>query len=169
MRLRVIGVGSPGGDDAVGWWVAESLRERPLPGGAEVVRRDRPGLGLLDELEGLDAAVLVDAMRGGGPLGSVRILAPEDLARGLTLSSHDLGVAESLALAEALGRRLPAIRLVGIEVPRLGSVPRSPHARAAVPRACAAVVRALKELCREAERGARGAGRALSSGTGELL
>lgn len=173
MKVRVIGVGGPRGDDALGCWVADSLRGRWLPGEAEVLSRDRPGLGLLEELEGLDAVVLVDAMRGGGPAGCVRILAPEDLARGPTLSSHGLGIAASLALAEALGRRLPVVRLVGIEVAETRSGASSEWARRLVPEACTAVVEALQALCL-AQRGdpspSPGAGkRTVFSGNGELL
>lgn len=38
------------------------------------------------------------------------------LARGHALSSHALGVADALALAEALGRRRPELRIVAVEL-----------------------------------------------------
>ena len=116
-----------------------------------MVACDRPGLNLLDELEGIDAAVLVDAMRSGAPPGSVRVLSPAQLARGPALSSHALGVADALALASALGRRRPALRIVAVELEaeRRGGL--SVAGRAAVPEACRRVRTLLAELTGRAE------------------
>jgi hydrogenase maturation protease len=168
----VIGVGSRRGDDQAGLLVAERLRRVGLPGDPEILARERPGLDLLDDLAGLDGAVLVDAMRGGGPPGAVRILGRGALARVPLLSTHAIGVAPSLALADALGRGLPPLRLVGVEVAGSDALGVSAAVMRALPEACAAVSRALAELAREAAAGVRGGGPGGSTpsfGAGELL
>jgi hydrogenase maturation protease len=150
VRIKVIGLGSPNGDDAVGLEVARQLSRETLPGGAAAVACDRPGVDLLDELEGIDAAVLVDALRSGASPGSVRVLSPAQLARGHALSSHALGVADALALAEALGRRRPELRIVAVELEAERREGVSAAGRAAVPEACRCVRTLLAELTRQA-------------------
>jgi len=151
VRIKVIGLGSPNGDDAVGLEVANQLCREPLPGGATAVACARPGVDLLDELEELDAAVLVDALRSGASPGSVRVLDPEALARGRTLSSHALGVADALALAAALGRPRPVLRIVAVELEAEQQEGLSAVGRAAVPEACRRVRMLLTELSRQAD------------------
>ena len=73
-------------------------------------------------------------------------LRPEALAPSARLSSHGLGVAEAVALARALGRPLPPLRLVGVELASLDGVGLSPAVDLAVAPACRAVREALAEL-----------------------
>jgi hydrogenase maturation protease len=158
MRLRVIGLGSPHGDDAVGLEVVRRLAAEALPAGASVVACDRPGLDLLEALEGADAAVLVDAVRSGASPGTVCELGPEGLSRGRTTSSHALGVAHALALSATLGRLPRRLRVVAIELDAADGDGLSPAVRAALPSACVFVRCALAELARElpdSEGGAR--------------
>nr|MDJ0864620.1 hydrogenase maturation protease [Myxococcota bacterium] len=100
---RVIGIGSPHGDDAAGLLVARHLDATDCPG-VQVVECGRPVPDLLDALEGAEAALLVDAVRAGGDAGALRRLDPGQLARAEASSSHGLGVAHALALHRALGR-----------------------------------------------------------------
>lgn len=151
MRIKVIGLGSPNGDDAIGLEVARELGHEALPGGAAVVACDRPGVDLLDELEGIDAAVVVDALRSGASPGSVRVLSPAQLARGPSLSSHAFGVVDALALAAALGRRQPALRIVAVELEAERGLGLSVAGRAAVGEACRCVRTLLAELAAQAD------------------
>ena len=110
MRLTVIGIGSPFGEDTLGWALLDALEAQGLglPGWEITWRKaDRPGPGLLHWFEEQDAAVLVDTPQGDvGPTG-VRMLALDELARSeRPLSIHAMGVAETLALGERL-RILP--------------------------------------------------------------
>ena len=61
--VRVVGVGSPHGDDRVGWRLVEDLAESAGPG-VEAVAVAQP-LGLLDHLDGCSALIVVDACRAG--------------------------------------------------------------------------------------------------------
>src|SRR5208282_6898835 len=56
--VRVVGVGSPHGDDRVGWRLVEDLAESAGPG-VEAVVVAQP-LGLLDYLDGCSALIVVD-------------------------------------------------------------------------------------------------------------
>lgn len=113
---RVIGVGSPFGDDTAGWRVIEHLQGRGLPG-VELVRLDRPGAGLIPWLDGADHVVVIDALRSGTEAGTVSLLEPEALA-GLPASpsSHGLGVAHALQLASAIGALPPRLDIYAIEL-----------------------------------------------------
>ena len=115
--MIIVGVGNRfRGDDAAGLAAAERLRER-LPE-ARVVEREGDLARLLDDWEGEDAVIVVDAMSSDAPAGTVRRFEahraplPAAFARG---STHALGVAESVELARALGKLPPRVVIYGIE------------------------------------------------------
>ncbi len=114
MTRLVIGLGSPfRGDDAAGLAVAGRV--------AGASRRLTGGYELMALWEGADEVVVVDAMRSGAPAGSVRRFDPhrEPLPAATFVSSHAVGLAETVELARALGR-LPARMVVyGIEAGHL--------------------------------------------------
>lgn len=143
--LLILGIGQMmRGDDAVGVRVVEEWASRypetaanPL---VSVSFQPLPGLALLDMLPGFEAAVLVDAVLGGPDIqpGAVYHLAPKDLAsftRG-TGSAHGWGVAESLKLAETMGRTdMPkSITILGVGGRQVGlGAELSPEVEAALP------------------------------------
>jgi hydrogenase maturation protease len=145
-RARVIGCGNrDAGDDAAGLLVAAALRDR-VPDGVEVVEAG-PASRVLDLLDGVDLAIVIDAVRTPGgervPGTLVRAEAgPDGLPGSLrsSLSSHGLGVAEAVALAAALGHA-PRVVVHGVEVADVGvgSAPSAPVA-AALPHVAAAVL-----------------------------
>lgn len=143
--IRIIGIGSPFGDDACGLAAARLLADEP-PAGTEIVIADRPGTGLIELLEGVDAAILIDAVRSGAPPGTIHDLDLLDLPGSSlrAVSSHDLGVAEAMQLMTALGRLPVRGRLLGIEIGPLPSVP-SDQATLAVSQATAEVVRRARQ------------------------
>ena len=156
MRVIIIGIGQTlRGDDAVG---VEAVRrwQQAFPATADrldvtVEFSELPGLGLLDLLDGFNAAVLVDAVQSANRPGHIHRLSPEDLATFGTeaRSAHGWGVAESIQLGQQLN---PSglevrIRLIGIEAQQveLGK-PLSDAVEDAMPLACQAIedeVRAL--------------------------
>ena len=122
-RVRVVGVGSPdAGDDAVGLLAVRAARlELEEVPDVEVVETGA-GLHLVDLLDGVDAVVVVDAVRaprGGRAAGTiVRAEAgPQGLPAevGSSLSSHGFGVAEAVGLAAALGDA-PRVVFFGVEI-----------------------------------------------------
>jgi len=132
--VRVLAVGSPHGDDRVGWEIVERLQQE-VPPGVEVALLPEP-VALLEQLEGCACLVLVDACRGGGAPGTViRLTWPDRrLAGGAGPSTHGLGVGTTLDLAEALGRLPPRVVLIGVEAGECTpGAALSPPVRAALP------------------------------------
>jgi len=120
-NVRVIGIGSPAGDDQAGWLVVDALQRldltERLPCALRIVALDRPSAQLIHEFEDADVVVLVDATRTGARPGTVhRIARSECFEVDRSLSGHQLGVASALELADAL-ELLPAdLRIYGIEM-----------------------------------------------------
>lgn len=117
LPLRVFGLGSPHGDDAVAWHVIEALRRLPDLDGRVELRRLDGSQRLLDQLDGQGTLVVIDAMRGGQPLGSVLRLEWPDrrLERLRPATSHDLGLNAALELAQTLGTLPELVVIYGIE------------------------------------------------------
>jgi len=115
LRIRVVGIGTEFGDDAAGRLVVERLAEAPgLPAGVDAVACGQP-FELLYALQGVEAAVIVDATCSGRPPGTVHEPAADDLREARPVSSHALGVREALAMARELGRAPERIAIIGIE------------------------------------------------------
>ena len=151
-RVRVIGCGNlDAGDDAVGLLAVREARAS-LPPEVEVVEAGL-ALRVLDLLDGVDAVVVVDAVRAqhGGRVPGVLIRA-EGGSGGLpvelrsSLSSHGLGLSEAVGLAGALGP-LPRVVFVGVEVADLvAGHGLSPAVGAAFPALVDAVLGEVEEL-----------------------
>lgn len=120
-RVRVIGIGSPFGDDRIGWAAIEALEasgilKRFPPGLVDACCCDRPGGGLLTLFEDVGAAVVIDAMVSDSPLGTVRRIAVNEAEPGQAfVSSHGIGIAETLALGKVLNLLPTTLLLYGIE------------------------------------------------------
>lgn len=148
--IRIIGIGSPFGDDAVGLEIARLIAEAPPPN-CEVLAADRPGTKLVDLLEGANATILIDAVHSGMPPGTIHEL-PFDELEGSTarfVSSHDLGVAAAIQLAHKLGRGPYVGKVIGIEIAPLRTRRRcglTPHTRKAARRAAERVRSAAVEF-----------------------
>lgn len=126
----IVGVGQlAAGDDAVGLHVARSLAARGFE-----VRECADASVLLSLCEAARRIVLVDAVVGGGPPGTVIRLDARDLAGTITpLSSHGLGIAEAVELARTLYGE-PRLDIVGISIdlPTHHAVELSPAVAAAI-------------------------------------
>lgn len=147
-RIVVIGLGNPDrGDDGIGPLVARRAASSaglpvepcPPPGPAE----------LLDRWQGADLAVVVDAVRAGDPPGTVKVIEEAGQRAAFdtsTATTHGLGLACALRLAEAIGRAPRRLVLVGVEG-RDFSMGRglSPEVAAVVATAVEAVVGVIKE------------------------
>jgi hydrogenase maturation protease len=117
--VRILGIGSPSGDDQAGWLTVDALLAAGLDG-VVLEKLDRPGASLISLLDGASWVILVDAMQGGAQPGQIRRFDRKDwptYRHGL--SSHGFGVLEALSLAQALGSLPPRLDLYGIE---MGSV-----------------------------------------------
>jgi hydrogenase maturation protease len=111
----IIGIGTEtGGDDAAGLAVARRLREW----GVEALDYSGEVLGLMDLWEGAASVILVDAMRSGKPPGAIVVLdaghAPL-AGEEFPISTHGLGLFETLALAAELDRLPARVVIYGLE------------------------------------------------------
>lgn len=150
MNVLVAGVGNVFlGDDGFGSEVARRLSARALPDGVCVVdfgiRAFDLGCAILD---GPGALILVDAVRRGGPPGSLYVIEPDvGRAAGGPLDAHALSAEAAIALAAALGGHAGAVRVLGCEPgsiePELGL---SAEVEAAVDGAVALALSLIAEL-----------------------
>jgi hydrogenase maturation protease len=116
--IRVIGLGSPWGDDQAGWRAAQALRGLFDERCVEVSVLDRPGPALLEHWRKEDSVLLLDAVCGAGEAGGLCCLEGDEIARlaNAAWSSHHLGVAECVALARTLAAMPARLCLLGLEV-----------------------------------------------------
>ena len=118
-RVRILGIGSPSGDDQAGWLTVDALSATSMKGddGILIAKLDRPGANLIPLLETADHVILIDAMQGGGRVGEIQRFDQKDWA-GYShgLSSHGLGVLAALTLARELGSLPARLDLYGIGI-----------------------------------------------------
>jgi hydrogenase maturation protease len=135
----IIGLGAADrGDDAAGLEAVRLLARRP-PAGTRVVALPGRAAALLDLWRDTSLAIVIDAAVSGAAPGTVhRVdarltpLPPAVHHR----STHDLGLADVVELARALGRLPPRLVVLGIEVVDLSpGAGLSPAVRPAVRRA----------------------------------
>jgi hydrogenase maturation protease len=113
---KVIGIGSHHGDDRAGWEVAERLRQRANLGAEIISVSDVTNL--LDHLDDCDRLIIVDACLSGDTPGTVKRLEWPDvrIRSNGSASTHGLGIADALELAEQLEQRPREVVLFAIEV-----------------------------------------------------
>lgn len=116
--LRIIGVGSPFGFDALGWEAIEFLEVQPIeqlfPGFRVELEHCELPAALVNRMVNVPYLVLVDAL-GVETEPGVHSLDIEDLGpRSGSPSSHGFGVAEAIRLAEAMGQLPGWWRLYGL-------------------------------------------------------
>ena len=125
-RILVAGVGNVlQGDDGFGVKLAWRLAKHELPEGVKVIETGIGGMSLVQELmQGYDAVLLLDAHRGGGTPGTVRLLEPSlpDLSgldahqlRDYFADTHYATPLRALALLEQLGCLPRRVAVIGCE------------------------------------------------------
>ncbi len=109
VRIAVIGIGqSLRGDDAAGLEAVRQWQEKyPETANRPEVRveaSELPGLGLIDLLDDMDAAVIVDAVKSSAKPGTIHRISPDELSAFTSdaQSAHGWGVAETLQLGREL-------------------------------------------------------------------
>ena len=128
--IAVIGVGSPFGADQLGWRVVDCLQQTNIPKSktgqkVDLYKLDRPGSGVIDQLQGAHAAILKDAVISeqleGNQLVVLSIdellnLIDNDMNRFRLISSHEFGLAEAIQLAKSLNVLPEKTTLVGLNL-----------------------------------------------------
>jgi hydrogenase maturation protease len=146
LDVVVAGLGSAyRGDDAVGPLVAELFASVNCAV-RDVGPLEEP-LDLLGRFDGADLAIVIDAVRSGAPIGTVRVVDvdlayshDDGLAEPAVTSTHGIGLVGVLRLARAVGRAPRRLVLVAVEGEAFGlGSAMSAAVRAAVPEALRAV------------------------------
>ena len=115
--IRVFGIGNPTrGDDGVGWLVVGQLKQR-VPEGVEVRLSLGETLELIEAWSGAEVVIVVDAVSSGGTPGTVHrfVVGREPLPGSAPTSTHGLGLAEALAMAQTIGRAPGRLIVWGVE------------------------------------------------------
>ena len=155
LRLRVVGIGSPFGDDRVGWQVVEALRDLAHESGVEAALCADPASELLGLLRGAESVIVVDGIRSGATPGTLVRCMRADLNAGPgALSGHGVSIPQLLDLAETLGELPAEIEFFGIEIDSAhlcaGSL--SPAVEAAIPRLVTMILKAAQPKLRRGRR-----------------
>lgn len=114
----IVCIGNPlMGDDGVGIEVAKSLRKLNLGESVPILERQIIDVSILDQSEGASKLVIVDAVKSGGPPGSVVKFSPGDPGAPVLRAplSHEQGLDDIVALAEKGGMRPPSVVVIGVE------------------------------------------------------
>jgi len=119
MNVLVLGIGNIlMTDEGAGVHAVEELKKRfRLPEGVEVLDGGTSGLELLPHIANRDCLMIVDAVRGGKPPGSVMVFEDEEIPASLSakLSPHQIGLSDLLFAARLKGELPKRIVLFGIE------------------------------------------------------
>ena len=115
-RVLAAGIGSPHGDDQIGWIVVRELAAM-IPGEVEAKTARQPAE-LLDWLHDVEYLIVCDACQSGAAAGKLfRWTWPTDsLATHERFGSHDLTLPFVLALAQRLGKLPERVTVWGIEL-----------------------------------------------------
>lgn len=142
--MKVIAVGNPlYGDDGVGAAVLAKLEaENHLPG-AELVDCHTDALSVIDHFTPGELHVIIDAAKMGETPGRVVRFTPDEVRLRIEwdhLSMHGFGLAETFAMAEAIGEMPERVVIVGVE-PEIVKIDRglSDAVAAAVPEVIATI------------------------------
>ncbi|HIC7357943.1 TPA: hydrogenase maturation protease [Legionella pneumophila] len=120
--IKVLGIGSPFGEDQAGWLVANCLKtelskEHYISKTLIIESHDRPGLRLIELMNPAKVVFLIDAVKSGCAPGTIhRLKNNEIFAFQNRLSTHEIGVAEALQIGQSLNDLPEDIILYGIEI-----------------------------------------------------
>lgn len=118
--IRVIGIGSPIGDDQIGWVIVDRLRNQMANQSQteiDFLVLDRPGLNLLSYFEAFSHVIIIDAVVAHGEIGKVHKLTKNDILNATSvLTTHEISVAAALQLGEQLNMLPEFVSLYGIEI-----------------------------------------------------
>lgn len=121
-KLRVLGIGSPFGDDQLGWEVVKSLEkcqqlQQFIPEQLQLMCSDRPGVHLLELMRDVNTVFLIDAVKAGGVCGTLYQFKNQEIEDvNSPLSSHAFGVAYAIKIGRALNELPSNVILYGIEI-----------------------------------------------------
>lgn len=121
-KIKVLGIGSPFGNDQIGWEIIELLKQRKhiqqyIPKFLSIESHDRPGVRLLEIMKEANTIFLIDAVVSDNAIGTIYRFENEEIKElKCLLSTHGIGVAQTLELGRALNQLPNHIIFYGIEI-----------------------------------------------------
>lgn len=127
-NTRLIGIGSPFGNDNIGWRAIERLKQHraiaSLPEPVDLFDCDRPGVNLIPLFAGAKCVVLLDAILAPDQHGEVIQVDTEQLMHSHGgISSHNLDAAAAIALAATLHSLPERLSIIGLGVDTAQTLP----------------------------------------------
>lgn len=115
MKTKLIGIGSPQFQDEAGWMMIDAISKiDSLKNSYDLLKLDRPGLRLIEEIENQSKVIIYDAAIGLNP-GEIKPIKPQDYSiHYQPLSSHGVGVIQALEMAQLLGKYPKELTLIAI-------------------------------------------------------
>lgn len=120
--IRIVGIGSPHGDDQFGWLAAEYLRQSAAfqagyGSQVEILTCSAPINSILDEVIDSRALIVLDAVVSGSKPGTVMRIEEEVLPEiQVAYSSHGISVAQVIELGRSLDVLPKHVVLLGVEL-----------------------------------------------------
>jgi len=117
-RILILGVGNLLlSDEGVGVHVAQKMMEMDFPPEVQIMEGGTDGFGLMHVLLEADRVILVDAVKGGGPPGSIYRFEVEDCPPFPDIfktSVHQISILEVINLSGLIGPT-PRTTVIGVE------------------------------------------------------
>ncbi len=139
-------------DEGVGVHVANKFKEMDLPAGVEVIEGGTDGFRLMNVITGADRLIVVDAVKGGSPPGSIYRFDIDDASSfpdAYKTSVHQIGILEVVHLSELVGQT-PETTIIGIEPKSLEmGMELSPEIQEKLPKVMDLVLEEAKRPCRK--------------------
>lgn len=115
--IKVLGIGSPFGDDQVGWRVAEALKQQLSMRRVIIESHDRPGIRLIELMSGANTVFIIDAVKSNSKIGTIHYAKNNEIFKEEhKLSTHDIGISQALQLGSALNALPENVIMYGIEI-----------------------------------------------------
>jgi len=115
--ILILGVGNTiQTDDGIGVHVIEEMRKNPIPRDAELFDGGTLGYDLLGVIEGRKKVIVVDAVKGQQPPGTLYKFSPKDVPADNNYDSlHQLGIIEAIRLARLQNKAPDQTVIIGVE------------------------------------------------------
>ena len=118
LKTLVVGLGSPYGNDQLGWILVDELEKKSIPS-LTIFKSKGDGSDWFHEISDYEQVVFVDALLSDDPAGSVIEITSDDLLDGSTKlsgSTHSISLSDSIVLAKTLGLLNVPTRILGASI-----------------------------------------------------
>lgn len=116
-KILIVGIGNLlWKDDGIGARVIEEMKKMRLSDQIELLDMGTSTMDLIYHLEEVNKLIVIDAIKAGGPPGTIYRMKPDDLlpSRKGPVSLHDIGLLETLNMAKKRGQEVDTI-VIGVE------------------------------------------------------